>query len=82
VPGALPHDFGRAAVRVLERASVSRSVAMKMTGHRTASLYRRYAIVSEQDLHEAAQKFARVDLGKVLGKVDAVGEETRRASVR
>jgi hypothetical protein len=37
-------------------------------------LYRRYAIVSEQDLHEAALKLARVDLGKVLGKVAAVAE--------
>lgn len=72
--GRIPHDFRRTAVRNLERAGVSRSVAMKMTGHKTEALYRRYAIVSEQDLHEAAQKLARIDLGKVLGKVAAVGE--------
>jgi len=46
---------------------------MKMTGHKTEAVYRRYALVSEPDLHEAAQKFARVDLGKVPGKVVAVG---------
>jgi integrase len=70
--GRIPHDFRRTAVRNLERAGVSRSVAMKMTGHKTEAVYRRYAIVSEQDLHEAAQKLARMDVGKVLGKVGTI----------
>ena len=58
VPGRLPHDFRRTAVRNLERASVSRSAAMKMTVHKTESVYRRYAIVSEGDLREAGLKLA------------------------
>jgi len=33
---------------------VPRSVATKITGHRTESVYRRYAIVSDADLPEAA----------------------------
>ena len=59
----------------LERAGVSRSVAMKLTGHKTEAVYRRYAIVSEQDLHEAAARLARgehgrvIELGQVLGQV-------------
>lgn len=56
VPAMLRHDLRRTAVRNLERASVPRSQAMKITGHRTESVYRRYAIVSEADVREAVQK--------------------------
>jgi hypothetical protein len=45
-------------VRNLERAGVPRSVAMKLTGHKTESIYRRYAIVSEGDLSEGVKKLA------------------------
>ena len=56
VPGRIPHDFRRTAVRNLERAGVSRSVAMAMVGHKTESIYRRYAIVDAGVLREAAAK--------------------------
>jgi integrase len=55
-PGRIPHDFRRTAVRNLERAGVSRSVAMKLTGHKTENVYRRYAIVSSGDLADASRK--------------------------
>lgn len=60
LPGMRVHDFRRTAVRNLERAGVSRSVAMKLTGHKTESVYRRYAIVSESDLSEGVGKLARL----------------------
>ncbi len=57
-PDRVAHDLRRTAVRNLERAGVSRSAAMKMTGHKTESIYRRYAIVDETMLREGAEKLA------------------------
>jgi integrase len=56
LPGILIHDLRRSAVRNLEAAGVSRSVAMKITGHQTESVYRRYAITSDADLAQAVQQ--------------------------
>jgi integrase len=61
-PGRIFHDLRRTAVRNLERAGVSRSIAMKITGHRTEAIYRRYAIVNEADMAEG--------LGKLAGYLD------------
>jgi hypothetical protein len=61
VPQRIPHDFRRTAVRNLERAGVPRSVAMKLTGHKTEAVYRRYAIVSEADLSKGLKKLAKLE---------------------
>jgi integrase len=70
LPGKLVHDLRRTAVRNLERAGVSRSVAMKLTGHKTEAVYRRYAIVAEADLFEAVRKLesgAKTEIGPQSG---------------
>ena len=58
VPGRILHDFRRTAVRRMEQAGVPRSVAMKISGHKTESIYRRYAIVAERDIADGLRKVA------------------------
>ena len=61
--------------RCLERAGVSRSVAMKLVGHKTESVYRRYAIVAESDLREAGAKLSA--LGDNQGGIRVTAREGR-----
>ena len=58
MPGRIPSDFRRTAIRNLERAGVPCSTAMAMVGHKTEAIYRRYAIVDEGMLREGTAKLA------------------------
>jgi integrase len=53
--GRIVHDFRRSAARQLRSAGVAESVIMKVGGWRTASIFRRYAIVSDADQRQAVE---------------------------
>ena len=53
------HDYRRSAVRNMERARVPRSTAMKVSGHKTESIYTRYAIVDPEMMDDATRRIER-----------------------
>lgn len=47
------HDLRRRAARNMLNAGVPQAIAMQVTGHRTDSMFRRYAIVTPKDVRSA-----------------------------
>ena len=60
----IPHDCRRTAIDRMERLGIARSTAMVMVGHKTESVYRRYAITSGKTIEDAGAKLAAVQLPK------------------
>lgn len=51
--GMKPHDFRRTAARNMTIKGIPQPVAMQITGHKTDSMYRRYAIMDRSAIQDA-----------------------------
>jgi integrase len=68
------HDLRRSAVRNMDRAGVPRDVAMRIIGHKTPAMFRRYNIISDRDLDDASKKLEAYrdrERKRVEGSTDA-----------
>ena len=52
----VPHDMRRSAIRSFRKAGLSETDGMKLSGHKTRSVYDRYDIIDDEDSRQAMRR--------------------------
>jgi integrase len=63
--GLIPYDLRRSAIRNMKRAGVATEVAMKISGHKTLSVFMRYNITDVEDVQGAMRKVSNYNASSI-----------------
>jgi hypothetical protein len=77
--GLLIHDLRRSAIKNLMQAGVQQVIAMKISGHKTASVFMRYNIVDEGQVADAMRRVQKSVPVRVSRALPARSESVVRA---
>ena len=73
ITGLRLHDLRHCAATNLRRAGVDTMTAMKIIGHKSEQMHRRYNSIKSEDLHEAAAKLQRYQANTVITLASSAG---------
>jgi integrase len=67
--GTLIHDLRRSAIKIFTENGISEQMGMMLAGHRTPSIYRRYNIITQDDLKKAVKNLESDSRGTIRGTI-------------
>lgn len=67
--GKIFHDFRRSALTNLIRAGVSEITAMRISGHASANVFKRYQITNEADIELAGETMAKFHTNNIKAQI-------------
>ncbi len=76
----LLHDMRRSFVRRMTSAGVPREVVMKFTGHRSESMFRRYRIIADSDMTDAARLLDTIEAAPKVAVINVQNGDNAAAA--
>lgn len=67
--GKIFHDFRRSALTNLIRAGISETTAMRISGHSSSNIFKRYQIINEEDVELAGETMAKFHADNIKAQI-------------